>query len=41
MAMDSIFKDVLLHKRKFMKNEFIEFCETICKIAESEDVYVV
>lgn len=36
MARDSIFSDVLLHKRKFMRNECRDFYETICKMAESE-----
>ena len=39
MAKDPIFKKVLLHKRKFMKDECRDFYETICKIAESEGVH--
>lgn len=39
MAEDSIFHDVLLHKRKFMRNECREFYETICKMAESRQAY--
>lgn len=33
MADDPLFKNVLLHKRKFMKNECMEFYETICTMA--------
>lgn len=39
MARDPLFSDVLLHKRKFMKNECRDFYETICKMAESEDAH--
>lgn len=34
MEDDSIFKDVLLHKRKYMKSECREFYESICKAAD-------
>lgn len=41
MANDPMFKNVLLHKRKFMRSECIDFYETICKIAESEGGHAV
>ncbi len=41
MAKDSMFSDVLLHKRTFMRNECRDFYETICKMAESEDTHAV
>lgn len=39
MAKDPIFRDVLLYKREFMKKEHKDFYETICKMAEREDVH--
>lgn len=41
MAMDPIFREILLHKRKYMKEECRNFYKTICEMAESEDVHVV
>lgn len=37
MANDSIFHDILLRKRKYMKDECRDFYETVCKIAGGED----